>query len=198
VATAELAGLTQVALVGGVDPTFVATWRLVTDPELSAARPVATVADMLAAVAAGAGCCPVPALLARTAAVPGVAFVPLSDAPPATLALAGGRTPTRPGTRCPPRSRTPPAFEAYRFTTAERGVDQRAVHAAFDAHRCNESAMAHGRISMSLPRGRMGHSEHSRASRISTKVVHRGGGGGRVADDVRAKLRIGAPGAASV
>lgn len=88
VTTADLTGLTQVALVDDVDPTFVASWRLTTDPNISAARPVATVADMLAAVAAGAGCCPVPALLARTATVPGVAFVPLSDAPPATLALA--------------------------------------------------------------------------------------------------------------
>lgn len=87
----DLAGLDQVPLVEGVDPVFVSTWRLVTGPAMADAEPVATVTDLLAAIAGGAGCCPVPELLARTSTVPGVTFVPLAGAPPATLALAWRR-----------------------------------------------------------------------------------------------------------
>ncbi len=45
----------------------------------------------LLAVPAGHGCCPVPALLARTALRPDIAFVGLAGTGPATLALAWRR-----------------------------------------------------------------------------------------------------------
>ncbi|MFC0002724.1 LysR family transcriptional regulator [Micromonospora siamensis] len=87
----DLAGLPQVPLPDDVDPVFVAAWRLVPAPPLAAVAPAPTVAALLDAVAADAGCAPVPAPLAATAATPGVSFVPIDDAPPATLALAWRR-----------------------------------------------------------------------------------------------------------
>ncbi|MFC4149844.1 LysR family transcriptional regulator [Micromonospora mangrovi] len=87
-AVADLAEEPQVPLPDGVDPLFLRTWRLVPEPRIGAGEPIADVAALLQAVAAGVGCCPVPALLTSTAAVPGVVFVPLRDAPTATLALA--------------------------------------------------------------------------------------------------------------
>ncbi|MCI4066762.1 LysR family transcriptional regulator [Micromonospora sp. R77] len=87
-AVAELAGEPQVPLPDGVDPLFLRTWRLLPEPRIGAGEPAVDVGALLRAVAAGSGCCPVPALLARTATAPGVAFVPLRDAPAATLALA--------------------------------------------------------------------------------------------------------------
>ncbi len=88
---AQLAGLTQIPLAATVDPVFVASSRLVSEPVLASAERVDTVAELIDAVAAGAGVCPVPALLARTAVNPDVAFVPIVDAPPAALALAWRR-----------------------------------------------------------------------------------------------------------
>lgn len=88
VRTADLAGLPQVPLPDDVDPLFVAAWRLVAAPPLADVPPASTVAALLDAVARGEGCAPVPELLARTATTPGVRFVPIVDAPPATLALA--------------------------------------------------------------------------------------------------------------
>ncbi|GAA3334814.1 LysR family transcriptional regulator [Amorphoplanes nipponensis] len=88
---ATVARLPQIPLVEGVDPVFAATWRLVPDPPLAPVPPVDTVGALLAAVAAGHGCAPVPALLARTAVRPDLTFVALSDAPPATLAVAWRR-----------------------------------------------------------------------------------------------------------
>jgi DNA-binding transcriptional LysR family regulator len=96
VTTGDLAGLAQIPLVDGIDPVFVSTWRLVAEPVTADVTPAATVADLLTAIAAGTGCCPVPELLARTSAVPGVAFVPLAGAPPATLTLAWRRDVARP------------------------------------------------------------------------------------------------------
>lgn len=96
VTTADLTGLPQIPLVDGVDPVFVSTWRLVPDPVMADVRPAATVAELLTAITAGAGCSPVPELLARTASAPGVMFVPLAGAPPATLTLAWRRDVTRP------------------------------------------------------------------------------------------------------
>ncbi|MFI2710608.1 LysR family transcriptional regulator [Micromonospora sp. NPDC018662] len=88
VTVADLAGEPQVPLPDDVDAAFVAAWRLTPDAPTGAAEPAADVAGLLRAVAGGVGCCPVPSLLARTAATPGVAYVPVRGAPPATLALA--------------------------------------------------------------------------------------------------------------
>lgn len=85
---ADLAGEPQVPLPDDVDAAFVAGWRLTPDAPVGAGEPVTDVAGLLRAVAGGVGCCPVPSLLARTAATPGVAYVPVRGAPPATLALA--------------------------------------------------------------------------------------------------------------
>ncbi|MEV0001529.1 LysR family transcriptional regulator [Micromonospora sp. NPDC050980] len=87
----DLARESQVALPDGVDPVFVRTWRLLPHAPVSRAAPAADVAALLRTVAAGGGCAVVPALLARTAALPGVAFVPLRGVPAATLALAWRR-----------------------------------------------------------------------------------------------------------
>ncbi|MFI7219873.1 LysR family transcriptional regulator [Micromonospora maritima] len=84
----DLTGAPQVPLPADVDAAFVAAWRLVPDAPTGAGEPAVDVAALLRAVAAGAGCCPVPALLARTATTPGVAYVPLRGVPPASLALA--------------------------------------------------------------------------------------------------------------
>ncbi|MFI5835881.1 LysR family transcriptional regulator [Micromonospora sp. NPDC051300] len=84
----DLVGEPQVPLPDDVDAVFVAAWRLVPDAPVAVAEPAVDVAGLLRAVADGVGCCPVPSLLARTAHTPGVGFVPLRGAPPATLALA--------------------------------------------------------------------------------------------------------------
>jgi DNA-binding transcriptional LysR family regulator len=88
VALAELAGHPQIPLPDRVDRRFEAAWRLVPEPRLAEVAAPDTVAGLLDLVAAGAGCAPVPALLARNATRPDVAFVPLTGAPPATLAVA--------------------------------------------------------------------------------------------------------------
>ncbi|MFF5174683.1 LysR family transcriptional regulator [Micromonospora sp. NPDC000089] len=88
---ADLTAAPQVPLPPGTDPLFEASWRLVPTPPIADVPPVRDVAALLSAVAHGVGCCPVPELLARTAGTPGVAFVPLADAGPATLALAWRR-----------------------------------------------------------------------------------------------------------
>ncbi|HEY0699576.1 MAG TPA: LysR family transcriptional regulator [Micromonospora sp.] len=87
----EIAGQPQIPLPAGTDPRFEAGWRLVGTPKLVDVPPAPTVAALLDLVGAGAGCAPVPALLARSVSRRDVTFVPLTDAPGATLALAWRR-----------------------------------------------------------------------------------------------------------